>query len=100
MLVRGGRYDEVGAVFGRNRPAAGFSLDIKQLVPLLPEVVFRPAIRAPWQDSVALNAAIAQLRLQGETVVCVMPGHEHEVDEFQCDRELVEVSGEWIVRAV
>ncbi len=23
-LVRGGRYDEVGAVFGRNRPAAGF----------------------------------------------------------------------------
>lgn len=31
-LVRGGRYDEVGAVFGRNRPAAGFSLDIKQVV--------------------------------------------------------------------
>ena len=29
-LVRGGRYDEVGAVFGRNRPAAGFSLDLKQ----------------------------------------------------------------------
>lgn len=26
-LVRGGRYDEVGAVFGRNRPAAGFSLE-------------------------------------------------------------------------
>jgi ATP phosphoribosyltransferase regulatory subunit len=24
-LVRGGRYDEVGAVFGRNRPAVGFS---------------------------------------------------------------------------
>jgi ATP phosphoribosyltransferase regulatory subunit len=30
-LVRGGRYDEVGAVFGRNRPAAGFSLDVKAL---------------------------------------------------------------------
>lgn len=100
VLVRGGRYDEVGAVFGRNRPAAGFSLDVKQLVPLLPEVAFRPAIRAPWQDSTALNAAIAQLRVQGETVVCVMPGHEHAVDEFQCDRELVEVSGEWLVRAV
>jgi ATP phosphoribosyltransferase regulatory subunit len=23
------RYDEVGAVFGRNRPAVGFSLDLK-----------------------------------------------------------------------
>lgn len=100
VLVRGGRYDEVGAVFGRNRPAAGFSLDIKQLVPLLPEVVFRPAIRAPWQDSVGLRAVIDQLRAQGETVVCGMPGHGHEVDEFQCDRELVEVSGEWIVRTV
>ena len=31
-LVRGGRYDEVGAVFGRNRPAVGFSLDVKELV--------------------------------------------------------------------
>ena len=30
-LARGGRYDEVGAVFGRNRPAVGFSLDVKAL---------------------------------------------------------------------
>ena len=30
-LARGGRYDEVGAVFGRNRPAVGFSLDLKEL---------------------------------------------------------------------
>ena len=30
-LLRGGRYDEVGAVFGRNRPAVGFSLDLKAL---------------------------------------------------------------------
>lgn len=35
-LARGGRYDEVGAVFGRNRPAAGFSLDLKELVRVLP----------------------------------------------------------------
>ncbi|MGH8620023.1 MAG: ATP phosphoribosyltransferase regulatory subunit, partial [Burkholderiales bacterium] len=32
-LARGGRYDEVGAVFGRTRPAVGFSLiDLKELV--------------------------------------------------------------------
>ena len=47
-LVRGGRYDEVGAVFGRNRPAAGFSLDIKQLVSVVPSRPLRAAIRAPW----------------------------------------------------
>ncbi len=35
-LVRGGRYDEVGGVFGRRRPAVGFSLDLKTLVSLAP----------------------------------------------------------------
>jgi ATP phosphoribosyltransferase regulatory subunit len=31
-LVRGGRYNAVGAAFGRHRPAVGFSLDVKTLV--------------------------------------------------------------------
>jgi ATP phosphoribosyltransferase regulatory subunit len=33
-------------------------------------------------------------------VVCVLPGHESEVDEFDCDRELVEVTGQWVIQAV
>ncbi len=33
-IARGGRYDEVGAVFGRNRPAVGFGLDVKDLAQL------------------------------------------------------------------
>lgn len=99
-LVRGGRYDEVGAVFGRNRPAAGFSLDIKQLVSVVPTRALKAAIRAPWGDAKDVNAAIAALRKQGETVVCVLPGHESEVDEFHCDRELVQVAGQWVVQAI
>ena len=99
-LVRGGRYDEVGAVFGRNRPAAGFSLDIKQLVAVVPPRALRAAIRAPWSEAPDLTAAIAALRRQGETVVCVLPGHESGVDEFDCDRELVQLSGQWAVRAL
>ena len=99
-LVRGGRYDEVGAVFGRNRPAAGFSLDIKQLVAVVPERPLKAAIRAPWGDDVQVAAAIAALRQQGETVVCVLPGHESEVDEFHCDRELANVGGQWVVQAI
>ena len=99
-LVRGGRYDEVGAVFGRNRPAAGFSLDIKQLVAVVPERPLKAAIRTPWGDDVQVAAAIAALRQQGETVVCVLPGHESEVDEFHCDRELVNVGGQWVVQAI
>ncbi|MGQ9724994.1 MAG: ATP phosphoribosyltransferase regulatory subunit [Tepidimonas sp.] len=96
-IARGGRYDEVGAVFGRRRPAAGFSLDVKQLARLAPAPALRPAIRAPWRHDSALRAAIDRLRAQGETVVCVLPGHEHEIDEFACDRTLVERDGAWVV---
>jgi ATP phosphoribosyltransferase regulatory subunit len=99
-LVRGGRYDEVGAVFGRNRPAAGFSLDLKQVVGVVSPRALKAAIRAPWEESDEVNAAIAKLRRAGETVVCVLPGHESEVDEFHCDRELVQVAGQWVVQAV
>ena len=99
-LVRGGRYDEVGAVFGRNRPAVGFSLDVRELVGVLPARPLRAAIRAPWSDAAGLRQAIAQLRKAGETVVCVLPGHGSEIDEFHCDRELVEQAGQWSVRAI
>jgi ATP phosphoribosyltransferase regulatory subunit len=47
-----------------------------------------------------LRTAIAALRSQGETVVCVLPGHESEVDEFHCDRELTEAAGQWVVQAL
>lgn len=99
-LVRGGRYDEVGAVFGRNRPAVGFSLDVRELVGVLPARPLRAAIRAPWSDGAGLSETIAELRSRGETVVCVLPGHESEIDEFHCDRELVERNGQWTVQAI
>ena len=99
-LARGGRYDEVGAVFGRNRPAVGFSLDLKELVGVLPPRPLKAAIRAPWAEGADLKAAIAALRAGGETVVCVLPGHEHEVNEFDCDRELAKTAGRWTVHAL
>jgi ATP phosphoribosyltransferase regulatory subunit len=99
-VARGGRYDEVGSVFGRNRPAAGFSLDIKDLVAAAPQQKLHSAIRAPWGESAALRAAVARLRSLGETVVCVLPGHEAEVQEFECDRELAEVAGQWVVKSI
>ena len=33
-IVRGGRYDDIGRVFGRARPAVGFSTDLKTLMDL------------------------------------------------------------------
>ena len=99
-LARGGRYDEVGAVFGRNRPAVGFSLDLKELVSVLPAKSLKAAICAPWAEDVDLRSAIVRLRAEGHTVVCVLPGHEHEVNEFNCDSELAKVSGRWTVQSL
>ena len=99
-LARGGRYDEVGAVFGRNRPAVGFSLDIKELVSAVAPRPLKAAIRAPWSESASLQAAITRLRQLGETVVCVLPGHESEVDEFDYDRELIDAAGQWVLQAI
>ena len=99
-LVRGGRYDEVGAVFGRNRPAVGFSLDVKELVGVAARRPLKAAIRAPWGESPSLRAAIAGLRERGETVVCVLPGHGSELDEFECDRELVDAGVAWAVKTL
>ena len=48
----------------------------------------------------SVRAAIRALRAGGETVLCVLPGHEHEAQEFDCDREVVEVGGRWVVRAL
>jgi ATP phosphoribosyltransferase regulatory subunit len=103
-LVRGGRYDEVGAVFGRNRPAVGFSLDVKELVTVAARRPLKAAIRAPWLDSGAdaaqLRSVIAALRRGGETVVCALPGHESEAEEFLCDRDLALVGGRWLVKTI
>jgi len=101
-LVRGGRYDGVGAVFGhkleRERPAVGFSLDVKQLARVAPPRPARAAIRAPWSDAPGQRSAMEALRARGETVVCALPGHEYENDAMVCDRELVEADGQWVVK--
>ena len=97
VLVRGGRYDQVGAVFGRARPAVGFSLDLKALVDVVPKRPRRAAIRAPWGEDAQLRLAVSDLRASGETVVCMLPGAASKLDEFECDRELRQVSGAWSV---
>ncbi|MBV8124228.1 MAG: ATP phosphoribosyltransferase regulatory subunit, partial [Paucibacter sp.] len=69
-------------------------------VTLCPATPLRAAVRAPWGQDAALRAAVRALREQGETVVCALPGHEHENDEFNCDRELALQGGHWVVRAL
>lgn len=101
-LARGGRYDEVGAVFGRNRPAVGFGLDLKSLAELAGTLSHPKAIRAPWHADAELRAAVRSLRDGGESVVAMPPeasdaGAEARHSEH-FDRELVHQEGGWTVQ--
>ncbi len=96
-IARGGRYDEVGAIFGRARPATGFTMDLRQLAALAPAPPPRRAILAPALDDPALARAVAKLRDAGEVVVADLPGHEAARGELACDRRLEKKEGKWRV---
>ncbi|MGZ5235608.1 MAG: ATP phosphoribosyltransferase regulatory subunit [Caldimonas sp.] len=94
-IARGGRYDEVGAIFGRVRPAVGFGLDVKELAELAPATPPRKAIRAPWSDDAALRGTVRQLRARGEVVVRQFPGDRADEAGLVFDRSLVADQGRW-----
>jgi len=93
-LANGGRYNDVGAVFGRARPATGFATDLKALMALVPDVPESGAISLPGVDNEVLLLHAQELREAGEVVIQSFSG---EVDP-RCDRELVEVEGQWLIR--
>lgn len=99
-VARGGRYDHVGEAFGRARPATGFSLDLRELARLLPVAERKRAVMAPWGTEPALRLKINELRESGEVVIQALPGHEHEQDEFDCDRAVVFNNGNWILQSL
>ena len=91
-IARGGRYDEVGAIFGRNRPAVGFGLDVKDLALLSSPPQAVDPIVAPCSDDVALRGAVRALRERGEIVVAAL-----DADGAPADRRLVSSDGRWVV---
>ncbi|MFU8814119.1 MAG: ATP phosphoribosyltransferase regulatory subunit [Pseudomonadales bacterium] len=98
-IARGGRYDGIGAAFGRARPATGFDISLKQL--LHRGLAAEGAIWAPWVGADAegrtrLLAAQKNLRSGGEIVVAALS--QHEQPPARCDRILTEVDGVWSVR--
>jgi len=98
-IARGGRYDGIGAAFGRARPATGFSADLRRLARLSEDrgTGWPGAIAAPADDSPELAQRIAELRAIGERVIAMLPGQAEEPDALGCDRRLVCRNNEWIV---
>ncbi len=96
-LANGGRYNDVGAVFGRARPATGFATDLKALMTMLPAAVNAPgAISMPDVDDPALDVQVRELRATGAVVINCLSG----VPDPRCDRHLVAVKGQWQVQTL
>jgi len=95
-LARGGRYDNVGAVYGCARPATGFAMDLRLLAARLSEAEAGTAIAAPQEEDPAVQAKIRELRAKGETVIVSLGG----VRDPRCDRELVNLDGDWQVQVL
>jgi ATP phosphoribosyltransferase regulatory subunit len=97
LLAKGGRYDAVGEVFGRARPAIGFSMDLLDLVQLASlQPVQRLGILAPDALDPELQTLVKQLRLSGERVVNALP-QQADPAALGCDRLIERKNDIWTI---
>jgi len=98
-IASGGRYDHIGEVFGRARPATGFAVDITALGKLGVLPRHQPSgIVAIRSDDPGQWLAIQQLRAQGERVVCVSDAAA--ISESGCDRQLLAAENDYKVEVL
>ncbi len=85
-IARGGRYNNIGEVFGRSRPATGFSTDVKALVALADVIVSKPkTVISPVCSSDALWKKVNDLRSEGYRVIEVLDGLYSGCADFKLD---------------
>ena len=99
-VAQGGRYDDIGQVFGRARPASGFDSDLK-VIARLSQTQFDTikAISAPCSEDPALADLIVQLRRDGERVVVDLAADEEPAHAAHgCRRRITRLNGQWLVQ--
>src|SRR3569623_1084012 len=97
-IARGGRYDDIGRVFGGARPATGFSTDLETLIMLSPNHQSRGGgVFAPCVEDEALQSLVARLRADGQWVCMELPGQQGGAADMGCDRRIEKRDGTWVV---
>lgn len=102
-IARGGRYDNIGAIFGRQRPATGFSADLKLLSTLNKNnngLLAGTAIYAPNSDEPGLHEKIRDLRAQGKVVIQELPEQNGDAEKLGCSSILAKDNQNWVVKAL
>ncbi|MBK1617861.1 ATP phosphoribosyltransferase regulatory subunit [Lamprobacter modestohalophilus] len=98
-IARGGRYDDIGRVFGRARPAVGFSSDLKGLIALSAQAaaaeVAPAAVMAPWDADPELQPIVERLRAEGRQVLYELPDQRGVPSDYNCCERLAKIDGVW-----
>lgn len=95
-VARGGRYDDIGKIFGRARPATGFSTDLKQLLSLSTcDIQVPQKILAPADEDEQLQVKIEKLRAEGYCVCRFLPGQLEDTQAMGCSQKLEQINGQW-----
>ncbi|MFD1215777.1 ATP phosphoribosyltransferase regulatory subunit [Microbulbifer celer] len=105
-LANGGRYNGIGAVFGRDRAATGFSTDLVAINTLGANgkreagAILAPAEAGDREQGDQLWQTVQQLRADGEIVIAAMPETADADSETlaRCDRELCREGNGWVVK--
>lgn len=97
-IARGGRYDQIGSLYGRARPATGFSADLRIILKRLPEETASASpssVFAPCCDDPDLHETVRLLRGQGKIVIQGLPDQEGGALQMGCTHELVQGHHGW-----
>lgn len=99
-IARGGRYDNIGGVFGRARPATGFSADLKVLAGLWEgEIeINQQTVFAPASEDRDLSQTVRDLRASGIRVIQELPGQHGGVEQLGCNAVLEKQDRQWVVK--
>lgn len=101
-IARGGRYNNVGNVFNSavdERPATGFSTDLRQLMRFAAVDFAPPATRVfvPASADAGVNETLRELREQGYRVVRELPGQIGDAAAMSCSKALVQENDQWVM---
>lgn len=100
-IARGGRYDNVGEMFGAARPATGFSTDLIALQRLSKQACdLAQGILAPNVTDEACTQLIESLRQSGEIVIIDISQPALTAAQQNCNRVIEKQGDQWLLKEV
>ncbi len=100
-IARGGRYDDIGSVFGTARPATGFSADLLNLYQLADVAgKERQTILAPGDDDEDLAQLVSDLRKKGQRVIIDLSNGALSAEQQGCSKQIIQDGTQWVIHGV